>query len=77
MTTDKNWTSIDKYCSIMGYKVEPATITEIQERLRDGHPPPRWVLKERMPTHAIAYFETSDDLLDALIKQERINNEKK
>lgn len=43
-------------------KIERPTLQEVRDRVRDGHPQPVWVLKHRLPTHAIGYFRSTEEL---------------
>lgn len=61
---EKVWELADKLL----LKIEAPTRQEVEDQVRDGNPVPVWVLKERLPTHAIAYFDKPQELHEFLIK---------
>lgn len=50
-------------------KIEAPTEREILDQLRDGNPIPLWVLKERLPTVPLRYFEDEDSMLEYLTRR--------
>lgn len=49
------------------WKIEKPTYQEVVDRLRDGHPKPQWVLKDRVPTtRVIEYFASAEEMLEYL-----------